>query len=259
VLELAATLVALVVGLMAMGAVAATVARFDLRAGLLLGEVALVLPVAALAAALGLGFRRMFAVADVPGRTIALAFLCGAALWLLSAGVIETQAAVWPLPEAVAEAFRALHAQLRPTGALAVLGSILALAVAPACGEELTFRGALLGALSKVTGPRGAVVVSAVLFGLIHIQPGGYRVPFAILLGLALGTLRLRTGSVVPGMIAHGVLNATTILITPFLDDGSASTAQSVPLSQGLGLMALGTVLSVGLMKAMPAVDSRES
>lgn len=255
-LELAATLVALVLGLVAMSVVASVVVRVDLRLGLLLGEIALVLPMLAVAP-IGGGLRRTFAIADVPGRTIALAFLCGGALWLLSAGVVETQAAVWPLPPGVAEAFRALHAQLRPTGALATLGSILALAVAPGCAEELAFRGALLGALRKVAGAGGAVVISAVLFGLIHLQPAGYRVPFALLLGLALGVLRLRTGSVVPGMIAHGVLNTTTLLITPFIDEGP--TPETVPLAQALGLLAVGAILSAVLVKAMSVVDSRES
>lgn len=258
ILELAATVVALFVGLVAMASVATEIVRFDLRTGLLLGEVALIVPLVALAAHLEIPFRRMFALADVPGRTIALAFLCGAAFWLLSAGVMETQAAFWPLPPDVAKTFRQLHAALRPSGALAAAGSMLALAVAPACAEELAFRGALLGALQKVTGPRGAVIASAVLFGLIHLQPAGYRVPFALILGLALGVLRLRTGSVVPGMIAHGVLNTTTILITPFLDEGT-SALQSVPLAQALGLLAVGAALAVGLLKAMPVVDSRES
>jgi membrane protease YdiL (CAAX protease family) len=256
-LELAGTLVALFVGLVAMSAVAAAVVPVDLRLGLLFGEIALVLPLCALAPVLGHGLRRMFAIADVPGRTIALAFLCGGTLWLLSAGVVEAQSAVWPLPAEVAEAFRALHAKLRPTGVLATLGSILALAVAPGCAEELAFRGALQGALEKIAGPRGAILVSAVLFGLIHLQPAGYRVPFAILLGLALGALRRRTGSVVPGMIAHGVLNTTTLLVTPFLDEG-ATTPETIPLAQALGLLAMGAVLSAALIRSMAAVDSRE-
>jgi membrane protease YdiL (CAAX protease family) len=255
VLELAATVVALCIGLVAMSAVAGVVTPFDLRTGLLLAEAALVVPLLFMAPMAG-GLRRMFALADVPGRTIALAFLCGGTLWLLSAGVVETQAAVWPLPPGVAEAFRALHAELRPTGALATLGSILALAVAPGCAEELAFRGALLGAVRKVAGPGGAVAVSAVLFGLIHIQPAGYRVPFALLLGVALGVLRLRTGSVVPGMIAHGVLNTTTLLVTPFIDEGA--TPETVPLAQALGLLAVGTILSVVLVRAISYVDSRE-
>jgi membrane protease YdiL (CAAX protease family) len=254
--DLVATLAALCLGLGSMIIVASLIAPLDLRAGLLLGEVALVVPLAAAAASLGLPWRRMFALAEVPGVTIAVAFLCGAAFWLLSAGVMETQAAVWPLPPAVADAFRHLHTALRPSTPLAALGSILALAVAPACAEELAFRGAVLGALRKVTGAAGAVAGSAVIFGLIHLQPAGYRVPFALILGVALGLLRLRTGSVIPGMIAHGVLNTTTLLITPFIDDSSA-TPTPVPLPQALGLLAVGALLAIGLLKATRSVDSR--
>jgi membrane protease YdiL (CAAX protease family) len=256
--ELIATLAAMCIGLVAMMIVAAVIMPWDLRAGLLLGEVALVVPLAAAAASLEIPWRRLFALAEVPGITIALAFLCGGAFWLLSAGVVETQAAVWPLPPGVAEAFRHLHSALRPSGVLATLGSILALAIAPACAEELVFRGAVLGALQRVTGAAGAVAGSAVIFGLIHLQPAGYRIPFALILGVALGALRLRTHSVIPGMIAHGVLNTTTLLITPFIDD-EAATPTAVPLTQALGLLALGALLAIGLVRAMRSVDSRQS
>jgi membrane protease YdiL (CAAX protease family) len=254
---LVATTIALSLGLLAMGAVASAVTRLDLRTGLLLGEVALVLPLIGVAAGLAVPFPRTFALADVPGRTVALAFLCGAAFWLLSAGVVTAQATFWPPPADVAAVFRRLHAALRPSGPMSAIASLLAIAVAPACAEELAFRGALLGAIREAIGPRSAVILSAVLFGAIHLSPGGYRVPFALLLGLALGALRLRTGSVIPGMIAHGVLNATTLMVAPFIDE-TAPASPAVPLAQALGLLVVGAVLAFGLMKAMPAVDSRE-
>jgi membrane protease YdiL (CAAX protease family) len=249
-LPLPVAVVALGAGLLAMTLASAGLAPFGTRAALIVGEAALLLPLAVAAVGLGLSGRDVFALRLVPGRTLSLALLCGATFWIASAGVIEVQAALWPTPPGVVETFRRLHSDLRPSGFFATLASLLAVAVAPACAEEMAFRGALLGSLRRLIGPAAAVIVSAVLFGAIHFYPGGYRIPFAILLGLGLGALRTRTGSVLPAACAHSVLNAITLLATPWLDDPTQATA--VPeLTPAVAALAGGLGLSLGLMAVM--------
>jgi len=51
----------------------------------------------------------------------------------------------------------------------------------------------------------------AALFAFAHALPE--LLPVVFLSGLALGALRRRTGSVIPGMAAHGLLNLTGILV----------------------------------------------
>ena len=74
--------------------------------------------------------------------------------------------------------------------------AIIFLGVLAAVVEETLFRGALL--------PRFGIVISSVLFAALHTQ---YAVSFATLevfvLGLGLGWLRVRAGSIVPGMVTH--------------------------------------------------------
>jgi len=91
----------------------------------------------------------------------------------------------------------------------------LAFVAIPAISEELLFRGLLLPGLAKRMHPRLALVVSAVLFGLIHGAP--VAMVYATLAGLALGWLRSRTGSVLPCVAMHGAVNAMPILISPEL------------------------------------------
>jgi membrane protease YdiL (CAAX protease family) len=76
--------------------------------------------------------------------------------------------------------------------------------------EELTFRGLGFSLLSKF-GAKTALFGTAVLFGLTH----GFLIalPLFVTVGLALGWLRMRTGSVYPGMIMHGVLNAVATIL----------------------------------------------
>ena len=54
--------------------------------------------------------------------------------------------------------------------------------------------------------PWTAVVLQAALFAIIHGTP--IQIVYALLLGLALGFLRSRTGSILPGLAAHAAFNA---------------------------------------------------
>ncbi|MFW5838129.1 MAG: CPBP family intramembrane glutamic endopeptidase [Desulfovibrionaceae bacterium] len=77
-----------------------------------------------------------------------------------------------------------------------------------AVSEELLFRGAVPAAMRRLGWPPGAVMAGAcALFGIIHWSNG----PAAILVTGLIGALFLcsaqRTGSLVPAIIAHYVVN----------------------------------------------------
>jgi membrane protease YdiL (CAAX protease family) len=79
--------------------------------------------------------------------------------------------------------------------------------------EELFFRGLGVRALLPL-GSGAAIGVSALAFGLGH----GIVVALPVLVpfGLALGWVRLRSGSVWPGMLAHGFYNGIGLLYIYF-------------------------------------------
>lgn len=87
-------------------------------------------------------------------------------------------------------------------------------AVAAPFAEELLFRGLLLRALLRRTTPGWAVFGSASMFGAVHLlDPGAWPVvPGLIALGVVLGVLALRTGSLVQPMAVHAVYNLTAVL-----------------------------------------------
>jgi sodium transport system permease protein len=97
---------------------------------------------------------------------------------------------------------------------------LLCLAIVPAIFEELCFRGFLLGAIRRRTSPWAAIVITAVAFGLFHILVGGTlaieRLVPSTLLGLALGWVAIRTGSVIPGMAFHILNNGMIIAIAEY-------------------------------------------
>jgi len=76
--------------------------------------------------------------------------------------------------------------------------------VAVATAEEAFLRGALYDAVARVRGVDAAVLVGAVAFAALHVPLYGWRaVPLDLAVGLALGTLRLITGTWTTPAIAH--------------------------------------------------------
>ncbi|MBK8978405.1 MAG: CPBP family intramembrane metalloprotease [Planctomycetes bacterium] len=79
--------------------------------------------------------------------------------------------------------------------------------------EEWLFRGALWHVMAELAHPRAALLTTSLLFALAHGLNGGFvlECPHRFLGGLALGWLRLRSGSLLPGIVAHFVWNAAAI------------------------------------------------
>lgn len=80
-----------------------------------------------------------------------------------------------------------------------------------AIAEELIFRGFLLKYLRKNSSAAIAVLVSALLFSLVHLSP--LAIVLTLPLGLLLGALMLRTGNIVAPIAAHFLFNLALIYI----------------------------------------------
>jgi membrane protease YdiL (CAAX protease family) len=87
---------------------------------------------------------------------------------------------------------------------------VLITCVQPAIFEELGFRGVILPSLQPMLAVREAVIVSALLFMTLHLTVASF--PHLFVMGLAFGWLRVRTGSLVPGMLMHFTHNFLCIL-----------------------------------------------
>lgn len=80
--------------------------------------------------------------------------------------------------------------------------------------EELLFRGLLLSALLRRMRAGWAIALSALLFACVHLPDLGYlwyALPNLALLAAALAWLRLRSGSLWPAVVAHGVNNLLAV------------------------------------------------
>lgn len=87
---------------------------------------------------------------------------------------------------------------------------ILSICVQPAVIEELAFRGVILSALDDVMSTRAAIVVSSLMFMVIHLAPVSY--PPLLLIGLVLAWIRVKSGSLYPGMVMHFTHNLLVVM-----------------------------------------------
>ncbi|HEX4835994.1 MAG TPA: CPBP family intramembrane glutamic endopeptidase [bacterium] len=78
-------------------------------------------------------------------------------------------------------------------------------------GEEIFFRGLTFGALRRLMNRHAAVVTSALFFAGAHLQPVEFL--SILILGMILAYLYDFTGSLIPGMIAHGVNNLVALFL----------------------------------------------
>jgi len=81
--------------------------------------------------------------------------------------------------------------------------------------EEIVFRGAALRSLlASRLSPLAAIVISALLFAVAHLNPT--QMPHAFLVGLLLGWMYWRTGSILPGMAYHWANNSAAYVLYAF-------------------------------------------
>lgn len=164
----------------------------------------------------------------VPGRAAAGAV--GAAPLLYAVITL----ALSLLPTAWLQDYSQASAPLSNTGTLPFLSVAL---VAPVV-EEVIFRGLIQSRLARALPGWPAVLLSALAFALCHGQP--VWMGYAFLLGLVLGIMAWRAGSILPSVITHVVFNAIgQVLVLPGLSQLNGLVVLAVLLLAGLALCLL--------------------
>lgn len=144
-------------------------------------------------------------------------------------------------------------------GVLGFIVTFVGAAIVAPLTEEFAIRGVVLGSLRKY-GDGFAILTSAVLFGLMH---GNFvQIPFAFVIGIALGFAVVKTGSVWTGVIIHFINNASVVI----LDAATRSLPSSGKLMANAGFfiicficLYLGILLLKGKTKEMVQLSSGES
>ncbi len=100
--------------------------------------------------------------------------------------------------------------------------ALLLFALIPAICEEFAFRGFILTGLERGHKTRDAIIMSALLFGFMHVLISLFQQLFnATLLGLILGLLAVRSRSILPGIVFHTMNNGLAFLTGTWLETAS--------------------------------------
>jgi len=110
------------------------------------------------------------------------------------------------IPEETLKALQEMTVFSDWPGAVLILA---ALALLPGVCEELAFRGFIQGILVRHSGISGGILVTSVLFALVHFMP--WFLPFYALLGIVFGLAARWSGSVAGSIVVHVIYNALVI------------------------------------------------
>ncbi len=151
-----------------------------------------------------------------PLSLIAAAVL-GLSLWPFAYELVLLQT-----PDRLGEFVKLFESFKAQIDTVPLVWKLIALAVVPAACEELFFRGYLQTAFrAEMSGPL-AVGLSSILFGLFHVivRDALFFERFAptCFLGLILGTICLKTGSVWPGMLLHCLHNGLLLTVSNYTE-----------------------------------------
>ena len=114
-----------------------------------------------------------------------------------------------PMPDWLYDAFAQLMGEKS-------LSTFVMLCIAAPILEELIFRGIILQGFLKNYSPQKAIIWASILFGLVHLNPWQF-IP-AVVLGLFIGWVYWKTGSLLPCIFIHFVANTTSYVSSFFID-----------------------------------------
>lgn len=107
----------------------------------------------------------------------------------------------------------------------------LAVGILAPLAEEVVFRGAILRVLLNMCKSReqgaglwawGAIVVSALIFGAVHGNVQQFV--HATIIGILIGWMYYRTGSIIPGIVFHWVNNSAAYVISNLIPNSENAT-----------------------------------
>lgn len=128
---------------------------------------------------------------------------------------------------------------------------LVAAVVAPVC-EEIVFRGVLLTGFLQRYRPPLAILVSSVLFGVSHMVP--QQMVTTTLLGIVLGIIATRTGSILPSMAFHSLHNGMVIYLGHTAAGSGVESVADLTYPTTIVLMgALASAVLIGVLLQFPS------
>jgi uncharacterized protein len=94
--------------------------------------------------------------------------------------------------------------------------SVILVGLMPAFGEEMLFRGVILSGFKDNYSAKKAIIVSALLFGIVHMNP--WQFVTAFIFGMIIGWVCLKTKSLLLCIYMHLFNNMTAVILSRLED-----------------------------------------
>ena len=128
-----------------------------------------------------------------------------------------------------------------------LLLNLIIIALIPAVGEELTFRGVIQQGLTRRMNPHVAIILSAAIFSFIHFQFYGFLT--RMFLGMLLGYMFYITGSLWTSILMHFLNNGSAVLIYYLNNKGIINVdVDHFGATQSVWLIIVSAVVTIGLI-----------
>lgn len=133
--------------------------------------------------------------------------------WILTIELATLQHQFFPFPEDMIKQFSDLFSGLE---SIPIWQALLLIAVLPAVVEEHLCRGLMLRGLLRTTGIWPSIILVAMIFAFLHLNP--YRLLPTFGLGILLGYIAVRTNSIFPAILGHFINNSMSVVVYKFGD-----------------------------------------
>lgn len=148
-------------------------------------------------------------------------------------GIISPIGNLIPIPESIKKAFMDLGSQ---TGVFAFFLMVIAAPIL----EELIFRGIILDGLLKKYSPTKSILISSLLFGLVHLNP--WQFVTGLIIGIFSGWVYYKTRSLSLSIIIHASANLSGYIMRYFIDVDSSMDDTLVEMYGGITNLILAIV-----------------
>jgi membrane protease YdiL (CAAX protease family) len=176
------------------------------RWAIILSEALILLPLSTIVVRRGISLPEAYRLRPVSSTVLRDTVFIGLGVTILVDELDRLVAMVFPLPENIARGMEFLTFSSPVEALLVILGAVL---LAPLV-EEIVFRGFFQGQLEQgYRDPTKAILFSSLLFTILHFNPWWSLQIY--LLGVVLGYLAWRTGSIWPSFVIHAVNNSLAL------------------------------------------------
>ncbi len=180
----------------------------------LFSEILIIFPAVIFILAQKRPFFQSFRLKTIPLSLVAYSFFISLGAFILGDELDRIINMFFPLPTSIRLSLESLLTINSLSDAVIIIVSAVIFA---GVAEEMLFRGIVQRSLEHHKDPAQAIVLTAVVFAIIHINPWtAIQITF---LGLVLGYMAWKAGSILPAIILHAVNNLLSVILINLPED----------------------------------------